>query len=91
MAIKVRIPTPMRSFTSGAAEVHIEAATIRELIDKLEGEYPGMKERICDSDGSLRLYVNIYLNDEDIRSMGDIDTPVKDGDSMHIIPAIAGG
>ena len=91
MSIKVRIPTPMRSFTNGAAEVAVEAATIREIFDKLEVEYPGMKERICDTDGSLRLYVNIYLNDEDIRSLNDIDTAVKEGDSIHIIPAIAGG
>ena len=91
MAIKVRIPTPMRSFTDGAAEVAIEAATIKEVVDNLEKEYPGMKERICDTDGSLRLYVNIYLNDEDIRSLDDINTGVKDGDSIHIIPAIAGG
>ena len=91
MAIKVRIPTPLRKLTNGSDEVNADGKTIKELIDDLEKNYPGLKERICESDGRLRRFVNLYLNDEDIRFKKNMDTELKDSDEISIIPAIAGG
>ncbi len=91
MAITVRIPTPLRSLTSGEAEVTVEGGTVQEIIENLEKAYSGMKERLCDEEGKLRRFVNLYLNDEDIRFLQDLETEVKDGDGLSIIPAIAGG
>lgn len=90
MAITVRIPTPLRSLTGGADEVAIVGATVREVIDNLESKHPGLKERLCDEKG-VRRFVNIYANEEDIRFLDNLETPVKDGDSISIVPAIAGG
>ncbi|MGD8863148.1 MAG: MoaD/ThiS family protein [Myxococcales bacterium] len=90
MAITVRIPTPLRTLTEGKEEVEAKGATVREIIDDLEGNYPGMKERLCDDKG-VRRFVNIYQNEEDIRFLDSLDTQVKDGDSISIVPAIAGG
>ncbi len=91
MAITVRIPTALRRITQGQGEVKIEARNIGEVINKLEEEFPGIKERLTEQDGSIRKFVNIYLNDEDIRYLNGIDTELKDGDVVSIIPAIAGG
>ena len=92
MAVIVRIPTPLRRLTNGQGEVQVEAHTIREAVEKLESLYPGFKERLLDENGELRKFVNIYLNDEDIRFLkGGIDTELKDGDVLSIVPAIAGG
>jgi molybdopterin synthase sulfur carrier subunit len=91
MAIIVRIPTPLRRLANGQGEVSVEAKNIRELIDALEGSYPGFKERLVDENGELRRFVNLYLNDEDIRFLKGIDTELKDGDTLSIVPAIAGG
>jgi molybdopterin synthase sulfur carrier subunit len=91
MAVSVRIPTPLRSLTQGAAEVEITGNTVGEVIDRLEGEYAGIKERICDEEGNLRRFVNLYLNDEDVRFLDNLDTELKDGDGLSIVPAIAGG
>ncbi len=91
MSVKVRIPTPLRKLTNGADEVAAEGKTIAGLIDNLEKHYPGMKERICEGDGKLRRFVNVYLNDEDIRFKKNLDTELKDNDEVSIIPAIAGG
>lgn len=91
MPIKVRIPTPLRTVTKGADEVTAEGKTIKEIIDNLEANHKGIKERICDNDGQIRRFINFYLNDEDIRFMGNQNTPVKDGDQISIVPAIAGG
>ncbi len=91
MAIKVRIPTPLRKLTNGSDEVTADGGTVKELIDDLEKNYPGLKERICESDGRLRRFVNLYLNDEDIRFKKNMDTELKDSDEISIIPAIAGG
>lgn len=91
MAIKVRIPTPLRKLTNGKDEVSAEGKNIKELIDDIERHYPGLKERICEGDGKLRRFVNIYLNDEDIRFKSNMDTELKAGDEISIIPAIAGG
>lgn len=89
--VKVRIPTPLRKITNGKDEVTAQGRTIAEVIDGLEKEFPGLKERICDESGGLRRFVNIYLNDEDIRFQDNLLTRVKDGDELSIIPAIAGG
>ena len=90
MAITVRIPTPLRTLTGGADEVSAEGATVGAIIDNLESQFPGMKDRLCDDKG-VRRFVNIYANDEDIRFLDDLDTALSDGDSVQIVPAIAGG
>jgi molybdopterin synthase sulfur carrier subunit len=89
--IKVRIPTPLRKLTSGQGEVLSQGENIASLINTLEKEYPGLKERLCDESGELRRFVNIYLNEEDIRFHQGIKTPLKKGDEVSIVPAIAGG
>ena len=91
MAIKVRIPTPLRKLTNGSDEVAAAGGNISEIIEDLEKNYPGLKERICEADGKLRRFVNIYLNDEDIRFKKNLETELKDNDELSIIPAIAGG
>jgi sulfur-carrier protein len=90
MPITVRIPTPLRTLTGGADEVAIEGGTVGELIDNLEKKHPGIKERLCDEKG-VRRFVNIYANEEDIRFLDNLQTKVKEGDSVSIVPAIAGG
>ncbi|MBI4949121.1 MAG: MoaD/ThiS family protein [Deltaproteobacteria bacterium] len=91
MAIKVRIPTPLRKLTNGSDEVSAEGGNISEIIENLESNFPGLKERICEADGKLRRFVNIYLNDEDIRFKKNLETELKENDELSIIPAIAGG
>ena len=91
MGIKVRIPGPLRKLTNELDQVEITAGNIGELIDLLEKEYKGMKERLCDEDGELRYFVNIYLNGEDIRFIEGMNTPTESGDEVSIVPAVAGG
>lgn len=91
MAITVRIPTPLRRLTQNLAEVEAEGKDIQTIIENLDADYPGMKERICDEGGNIRRFVNIYLNDEDIRFLDGQETTVADGAEISIIPAIAGG
>ena len=91
MTIPVRIPTPLRKLTQNQEVVEAEGATIREVINSLENDYPGLKERICDEQDQIRRFVNIFLNDEDIRFLKESETPVKSGDEVSIVPAIAGG
>jgi molybdopterin synthase sulfur carrier subunit len=91
MAVKVRIPTPLRKITNGSDEVIAEGANISEVIEDLEKNYPGIKERICEENGELRRFVNLYLNDEDIRFKENLETKLSDNDELSIIPAIAGG
>ncbi len=91
MSVKVRIPTPLRKITNGSDEVSADGGTITTVIDDLDKNYPGLKERICDEDGKLRRFVNLYVNDEDIRFMSNMETVLKDGDEISIVPAIAGG
>jgi MoaD family protein len=87
----VRIPTPLRKLTEGKEEVAAAGATIAELIADLEKNYPGIKARICDDKGDVRRFVNIFANEEDIRFLQNLETPVKDSDEISIVPAIAGG
>jgi molybdopterin synthase sulfur carrier subunit len=91
MAITIRIPTPLRKLTNNAEIVEVTGGTIGELIEELEQKHPGMKDRLCDETGAVRRFVNIFLNDEDIRFLADKETAVKEGDEVSIVPAIAGG
>ena len=91
MPVKVRIPTPLQKLTHDQAEVSCEAANINQMLQELENKHPGIKERLCDPDGKLRRFVNIYVNEEDIRFLQGQDTSLKTGDDISIIPAIAGG
>jgi len=91
MPVKVLIPTPLRNLTKNAADVTVEAATIADMLKSLEAAHPGIKERLCDDAGKLRRFVNVYLNEEDIRFMQAEATALKDGDEVSIVPAIAGG
>lgn len=90
MAVKVRIPTPLQKLTNGMAEVECKAGNIAELVDELEQGYPGMKERLSEG-GKIRRFINIYVNEEDIRFVNREDTMLRDGDNVSIVPAIAGG
>lgn len=91
MSVKVRIPTPLRTLTNGSDEVTIEGNSVKEIIDNLEANHNGIKERICDENGQIRRFINFYVNDEDIRFLSNQETEVKDGDQISIVPAIAGG
>jgi len=90
MAIEVRIPTILRSYTGGAKSVEGSGDTLAGLIADLEERYGGLQERLVDDSG-LRRFVNVYLNDEDVRFLGGLDAPVKDGDTVTVLPAVAGG
>ena len=89
--ITVRIPTPLRPMTGGKGEIEGVGDSIGELIEHLNGAHPGFKDRICDEQGEVRRFINIYVNEEDIRFLTGKETPIKDGDEVSIIPAIAGG
>ena len=91
MSVTVRIPTPLRSLTGGKGEVQAMAASVAELIEALEGEYRGLRDRLCDEQGQLRRFINVYVNEEDIRFLQGPQTPLKAGDQVSIVPAIAGG
>jgi len=91
MAQKVRIPTPLRKLTNNEEVVEVNATTIGDVISELQSRYPGIKERLLDDAGSVRRFVNVYVNEEDIRFLQNQQTRLKDGDEISIIPAIAGG
>ena len=91
MSVEVWIPTPFRDLTGGVSTVVCEGKTVLALIESLDSQYEGMMGRLCDEQRRLRRYVNISLNDEDIRFLQAVDTLVRDGDSLKIVPAIAGG
>ena len=91
MAITVRIPTQLRNLSGNAAEVQVDGSTVTEALKALDGEYPGFGERLFDDGGSLRRFVNVFLADEDIRFLQGVDTPVADGQTLSIVPAVAGG
>jgi molybdopterin synthase sulfur carrier subunit len=89
--VQVRVPTPLRKYTAGAGAVEAEGTSVASLVDDLDRRYPGIKERICDESGQVRRFVNIFVNGEDIRFLKHLDTPLKAGDELSIVPAIAGG
>lgn len=91
MSVQVRVPTPLRRFTGGAETVSASGGTVAALVDDMEKNYPGIKERICDEEGKVRRFVNIFVNGDDIRFLNNFATPVRDGDEVSIVPAIAGG
>lgn len=91
MPTQVRIPTPLRKLTGEAEVVTVEGSTVGEILVNLDKSYPGLGERLCDEQGVVRRFVNIFLNDEDIRFLEEQKTAVKDGDELSIVPAIAGG
>jgi len=88
---KVRIPTPLRKFTGGADEVAASGSTIGQVVADIDGRFPGIRERLCEADGRVRRFVNIYVNGDDIRFLANLDTAVKETDEISIVPAIAGG
>ncbi len=89
--VKVRIPTPLQKLTGGQGEITGEGETIKDVFTGLESRYPGFKERLYDDSGVLRRFINIYVNEEDIRFLTGETTQLKDGDDISVIPAIAGG
>jgi molybdopterin synthase sulfur carrier subunit len=91
MAVKVRIPTPLMKLTDNKSEVTAEGSTISDIFNDLEKQFSGIKDRICEENGSPRRFINIYVNEEDIRFLDGEKTAVKEGDEISIIPAIAGG
>jgi molybdopterin synthase sulfur carrier subunit len=91
MAVTVRIPTPLRRLTNGTDRVEVEGDTLTAVIDALDANFAGIKARICDENGDLRHFVNVYLNGEDVRYEDGLSTATKDGDEVSIVPAVAGG
>ena len=91
MSVVVRIPTPLRRMTNGAAQVEMDSSNMGDLVEKLDATYPGFKDRLIDENGELRYFVNLYLNGEDVRFLEGLATSVKSGDEVSIVPAVAGG
>ena len=91
MSATVRIPTPLRTVTGGESSVAVDGGTVREVVANLDAAHPGIRERILDDGGAVRRFVNVFVDDEDIRFAEGLDTPVRDGATVSIIPAVAGG
>jgi len=91
MAVTVRVPGPLRRLTNGSAEVSVEGGTVSEALTNLNAEYPGFRDRIYDDSGNLRQFINIYVNDSDIRFAQGLETPIGERDEVSIVPAVAGG
>jgi molybdopterin synthase sulfur carrier subunit len=91
MSVSVRIPTILRTYTNGVAEVSAEGGTLRDVLQKLDADYPGIGGRILDETGKLRRFVNVYVGEEDVRFSEGLDTPTPDGVQVSVIPAVAGG
>ncbi len=91
MPVLVRIPTPLRTLTKGSAEVQAKGDTVAALVENLEGQFPGLRERLLDESGELRRFINVYVNEEDVRFLQGKTTALKEGDHVSIVPAIAGG
>ncbi len=91
MAVTVRVPTTLRALTSGSAEVQVTGNTLAEVLDSLEAAHPGFRSRILDDDGGLRRFVNVFVSDDDVRFLGGLNTEVPDGETVTIVPAVAGG
>ncbi len=91
MSVTVRVPTTLRTLTGGEAEVAVEGATVGEVVSALEAAHPGFRDRLLDEAGALRRFVNVFVADDDVRYLQGLDTPVPDGETISIIPAVAGG
>ena len=91
MSVTVRIPTPLRRVANGQDRAAVDGETLKAVFDALDDQYPGIKERICDEEGELRHFVNVYLNGEDVRYLQGLETSTKSGDEVSIVPAVAGG
>jgi molybdopterin synthase sulfur carrier subunit len=91
MSIMVRIPTPLRRITNGQDKVAVDGSSVGEIIGDLDSQFPGLKERLCDEQGEIRNFVNIYVNGEDVRFLDGINSPTAEGDEISIVPAVAGG
>ncbi|MFO0076487.1 MAG: MoaD/ThiS family protein [Cyanobacteriota bacterium] len=91
MAVQVLIPTPLQKFTNDEATASVEAGSVDQLLQALEGRYPGILNRLCDENGKLRRFLNVYVNSEDIRFLDNQTTALNDGDEVSIVPAVAGG
>ena len=91
MSVSVRIPTILRAYTQGAAQVSADGGTLTDVIEALEAAHPGIKSRVLDEDGQIRRFVNVYVNDDDVRFADGLGTATPDGTSISIIPAVAGG
>lgn len=91
MSVMVRIPTPLRRITGGEDKVSVEGDSLADVIASLEGRFPGIKARICDDQGQIRNFVNVYVNGEDVRFENGLDTATSAGDEISIVPAVAGG
>ena len=91
MAVTVRIPTTMRPLSGGASTVAVEGASLRDVLAALDAAHPGFKDRLFDAEGALHKFVNVFVSDDDVRYLQGLDTPVKDGVTVSLIPAVAGG
>jgi molybdopterin synthase sulfur carrier subunit len=91
MSVTVRVPTTLRTLTAGASEVAVDGATVGDVLDNLEAAHPGFKSRLLDDEGNLRRFVNVFVADDDVRFLDGLGTPVPDGETVAIIPAVAGG
>jgi molybdopterin converting factor small subunit len=91
MSVSVRIPTTLRTLTAGQSEVQVDGSSVGEVLTALESAHPGFKERLLDENGGLRRFVNVFVSDDDVRFLQGLDTPVPDGETVSIIPAVAGG
>ncbi|MDO8309582.1 MAG: MoaD/ThiS family protein [Actinomycetota bacterium] len=91
MSIAVKVPTILRTYTGGTADVTVSGTTLQEALADLDAQFPGIGARVLDDDGKLRRFVNVYVNDDDVRFLEDLQTPTPDGTSISIIPAVAGG
>lgn len=91
MSVRIRIPTPLQKLTANQSEVTAKGASVKDILSDLERQYPGLKQRLYDENGALRRFINFYVNNEDIRFLKGETTPIKEGDELSIVPAIAGG
>jgi sulfur-carrier protein len=91
MSVTVRVPTTLRTLTGGASEVAVEGGTVGEVVAALESGYPGFRDRLLDENGKLRRFVNVFVSDDDVRFLQGLDTPVPAGETVSIVPAVAGG
>ena len=89
--VSVKIPTPLRKFTAGKDTVEATGTTVSQVLDNLEAQHPGIKSKLCDDAGKMRRFINLYANEDDIRFLDALETEMKDGDTLSVVPAIAGG